>query len=59
LICSFRYDLASFHNDGAEWTASSRADILERELNGAGHESFVSIHVHVHVNDSVTVMRHA
>jgi len=43
LIRGFRYDVAIFHDDGAEWTAAPGAYILERELNGAGHESLVHL----------------
>ena len=43
LIRTFRYDDAFFDNDTAEWPAASGAYILERQLNGAGHESFVHV----------------
>ncbi len=43
LVCAFRYDDAFFDDDGAERPAAPGAYILERELNGAGHESFVHV----------------
>jgi hypothetical protein len=43
LIGGFRYDNAFFDDDGAERPAAPGAYILERELNGAGHESFVHV----------------
>ena len=43
LIGAFRYDDAFFDDDSAERAAASGADILERELNGAGHESVVHV----------------
>ena len=42
-IGGFRYDDAFFDDDGAERPAAPGAYILERELNGAGHESFVHV----------------
>ena len=42
-IRTFRYDDAFFDDDGAERPAAPGAYILERELNGAGHESFVHV----------------
>ena len=43
LIGGFRYDDAFFDDDGAERAAAPGAYILERELNGASHESFVHV----------------
>ena len=43
LIRTFRYDDAFFDDDGAERPAAPGAYILERELNSAGHESFVHV----------------
>src|SRR6202163_4560349 len=43
LIGGFRHDDAFFDDDGAKRPAASGAYILERELNGAGHESFVHV----------------
>src|SRR5208282_1210311 len=41
LIRGFRYDVAIFCDDGAERTTAPGAYIIKRELNRAGHESFV------------------
>ena len=43
LIRTFRYDDAFFDNDTTEWPAAPRAYILERQLNGAGHERFIHV----------------
>jgi hypothetical protein len=43
LIRALRYDDAFFDDDGAEGAAAPGAYILERELNGASHESFVHV----------------
>src|SRR6266403_2825042 len=43
LIRTFGYDDAFFDDDGAERPAAPGAYILERELNGASHESFVHV----------------
>jgi hypothetical protein len=43
LIRALRYDDAFFDDDGAERAAAPGAYILERELNGASHESFVHV----------------
>ncbi len=43
LVCAFRYDDAFFDDAGAERPAAPGAYILERELNGAGHERFIHV----------------
>jgi hypothetical protein len=43
LIRTFRYDDVFFDDDTAERPAAPGVYILERELNGAGHESFVHV----------------
>jgi hypothetical protein len=43
LIGSFRYNDAFFDDDGAKRPAASSANIVDRELNGAGHESVVHV----------------
>jgi hypothetical protein len=43
LIRTFGYDDAFFDDDTAERPATPGAYILERELNGAGHESLVYV----------------
>lgn len=43
LIGSLRYDDAFFDDDGAERSTASGTDIVDRELNGAGHESVVHL----------------
>lgn len=37
-VRSLGYDFSVFHNDGAERTAPSRTDILNRKLDGSDHE---------------------
>src|ERR1700681_1045676 len=43
LIGGFRYDDASFDDDGAKRPAASGTDIVDRKLNGARHESGVPV----------------
>jgi len=42
-IDALRNDFAVFHDDGAERATLAREDIIEGELNGAGHERVVHV----------------
>jgi hypothetical protein len=43
LIRAFGNNRAVFHNDRAEGATASRVDVIDRELNGAGHERIVHV----------------
>ena len=43
LIRAFGDDAAVFHDNRAEGSAASRVDVVNRELNGTGHERIVHV----------------